>query len=256
MKFRLFTLVALLTVGLLSICSCSDPNEKRFTVGFDPDGKPFSFVENGKYCGFDLDLAREVEKRNNWQIVFKKIDWETKDAELNTGSIDCLWSSFTIDGRENDYAWTRPYMQNYIVVIVKSDSKIKNLADLAGKNVALQIETTAQQVLGRKGARRDVGNSLRKMILTSNTEDAVADLDSGVADAVVLDHEVAKEKISTGKYRILPEPLVAEKYGVGFAKDNTSLRDAVQKTLDEMLSDGTAAKISREYFGYDVLISK
>lgn len=256
MKLRLFTLVSLLTVGLLALCGCSDSKGKHFTVGFDPDSKPFAFVENGKYCGFDLDLAREVAKRNNWQIVFKKIDWETKDAELNTGNIDCLWSCFTIDGRENDYAWSKPYMQNYVVVIVKNDSAINSLAGLAGKTVSMQVETSAQQILGKRGARRDIGAIVRKQILTANVKDAIADLNSGIADAVVLDHEVAKEKISGGKYRILPEPLVAEKYGVGFAKDNVALRDAVQKTLDEMISDGTAAKISRRYFGSDVLIAK
>ena len=256
MKLRTLFSAAMLTVGLLFLCGCPNSKERRFTVGFDPDSKPFAFIENGKYCGFDLDLAREVAKRNNWQIVFKKIDWETKDAELNTGNIDCLWSCFTIDGRENYYAWSKPYMQNYVVVIVKNDSKINSLAGLAGKTVALQIETTAQKLLSKKGARRDIGNSLRKMILTANNEDALTDLDAGIADAVVLDHEVAKEKSASGKYRILSEPLSAEKYGIGFAKNNTDLRDAVQKTLDGMISDGTAAKISREYFGRDVLISK
>lgn len=248
-----FALSALI-VALFAFCGCSDKKEPIFSVGFDPDSKPFCFIEEGHYCGFDLDLAREVARRNNWQIVLKKIDWETKDAELNTGNIDCLWSCFSIDGRENDYAWTKPYMENSVVIMVKKDSPIKMPFDLAGKSVALQRETTAQQILNRKGIRRDIGMKIRKIILTANIDEAVSELDNNTAEAVVLDYEVAKDLLNTGKYRILEEALVKEKYGVGFAKTNTALRDAVDKTLSEMISDGTASKISMQYFGYDVLI--
>ena len=123
-------------------------DENTFIVGFDAEFPPYGYKDDsGNYTGFDLDLAKEVCKRNNWTFKAQPIDWDAKDAELNSGSIDCIWNGFTIDGRENDYAWSKPYFDNKQIFVVKKDSNINSIKDLAGKNVETQKDSSALAAL-------------------------------------------------------------------------------------------------------------
>ena len=120
----------------------------KLIVGFDQSYPPYGFVgDDGNYTGFDLDLATEVANRNGWDIQLEAIDWDAKDTLLNSGAINCIWNGFTMEGREDDYTFTDPYMLNAQVVVVKSSSGIKSLDDLAGKNVITQTDSAAQEVL-------------------------------------------------------------------------------------------------------------
>lgn len=231
--------------------------KKTFTVGFDADFKPYGYRDQNEYKGFDLDLAREVCKRNNWEIVLRPINWDAKDHELNSGSIDCIWNGFTINGRETSYEWSEPYVDNSQVVLVKKDSAIKTLADLKGKKVAVQADTPVLEALSAKGKKESLGATFSKLVVTPNYNNAVMELESGAVEAVAMDIGVANEKVKAGAFRILDEVIITEKYGIGFKKGNTSLRDAVQTTLKMMIKDGTAAKISAQYFeGKNIIIMK
>ena len=147
MKRKMIALLmfALMSLSLLAGCA---KDADTFTVGFDAEFPPYGYQnEQGEYVGFDLDLAAEVCKRQGWELVKKPIDWNAKDQELDTGSIDCIWNGFTIQGREDLYTWTVPYVDNSQVIVVKSDSGIKSAADLAGKNLVVQSDSSAQAAL-------------------------------------------------------------------------------------------------------------
>ena len=119
-----------------------------FTVGFDAEFPPYGYMDdNGEYVGFDLDLAQEVCDRNGWELVKQPIDWDAKDMELSSGSIDCIWNGFTINGREDDYTWSVPYVDNSQVFVVAADSGIVSKADLAGKIVGVQKDSSALAAL-------------------------------------------------------------------------------------------------------------
>ena len=254
--FKKFAVVcAVITCAMIfSGCGKTDKS-KSFTVGFDADFKPYGYVENNQYTGFDIDLAREVAKRNNWKLVLKAINWDAKDMELNTGAIDCIWNGFTINGREEAYTWSSPYVDNSQVVIVRNESDIKTLADLAGKVVAVQTDTPVLNALQKGGKREELGKSFKKIVVSPNYNNAVMELEAASVDAVALDIGVAQEKLKNGKFRMLDEVVITEKYGIGFRKGNTVLRDEVEAVLKEMVADGTAAKISAKYFdGRDCLI--
>ena len=259
---KVFSLFMSAAAALMLLAGCGDGNNssraKRFTVGFDADFPPYGYVENGVMKGFDLDLAREVAKRNQWEIVLKPINWDSKDMELNSGSIDCIWNGFTINGRENSYEWSEPYVDNSHVVLVKKSSNISTLKDLAGKTVAVQTDTPVQKALIGKGKQAALGKTFKRLIVTPNYNNAIMELEAGSVDAVAMDIGVAKLKAAGNKdLVILEETVITEKYGVGFKKGNTVLRDAVQKTLKEMVADGTAQAISAKYFdGQNVLIIK
>lgn len=136
-------LLAMLSVivGMFTACGNkkSDDGRTTFTVGFDAEFPPYGYKDDsGEYVGFDLDLAQEVCERNGWNLVKQPIDWDSKDMELSSGSIDCIWNGFTLNGREREYTWSKAYIDNSQVVIVKSGSGIKKLEDLKGKVVIVQ----------------------------------------------------------------------------------------------------------------------
>ena len=77
-------------------------DDDTLIVGFDASFPPYGYKDDsGEYVGFDLDLAQEVCDRNDWKLVKQPIDWDSKDAELNSETIDCIWNGFTMNGRED-----------------------------------------------------------------------------------------------------------------------------------------------------------
>jgi polar amino acid transport system substrate-binding protein len=230
-------------------------NDSNLIVGFDAEFPPYGFSDGkGGYQGFDLDLAQEVCNRNNWTLVKQPIDWDAKDAELNSGTIDCIWNGFTINGRENDYTWSEPYIDNKQVIIVKADSGINSLADLKGKTVETQKDSSALAAL--KGDNKTLADTFAKLVEVADYNTGIMDLQSGACDAVALDIGVAQYQVnsgnSSGSLKILNDSISSEQYGIGFKKGNTDLKDQVQKTLDEMFADGTVAKIAENYTTYGV----
>lgn len=223
-----------------------------FTVGFDASFPPYGYTDDsGEYVGFDLDLAAEVCARNGWELIKKPIDWDSKDMELSSGTIDCIWNGFTINGREDKYEWTKPYVDNSQVIVVAADSGITDLAGLAGKNVLVQADSSALASLSDETNEK---NTALKKSFASLTEvpdylTAFMSLESGAADAVALDIGVAQYEIAQrgDKYIMLEEPISIEQYGVGFKLGNTELRDQVQKTLDEMVTDGKFMEIAKTW---------
>lgn len=247
------TLAMLVTV--FTACSKSD-NSKKFVVGFDSEFPPMGFVaDNGDYVGFDLDLAQEVAKRLNLEYVPQPINWDAKDQELKTGNINCIWSGFTISGRENDYTWTQPYMENNQVVVVKADSGIKTFDDLAGLKVAVQKDSSGLAALEKNEA---LTSTFAELVEQESYLNAMMELESGAVDAVVMDEIVARYEIQTsGKnFVVLDQAVASEAYGVGFLLGNEKLRDDVERALIEMQNDGTLAKISDKWFGKDVTTIK
>lgn len=224
-------------------------DKEKFIVGFDAAFPPYGYQdENGEYVGFDLDLAAEVCKRNDWELVKQPIDWNAKDMELNSGTISCIWNGFTMNGREDEYAWTDPYVDNSQVFVVKADSGIATFADLAGKSVAVQADSSAEAAL-KEDDNKELKDSFKELVVVSDYNTAFMNLDSNAVEAIAMDIGVAKYQMESrdGEYKILDDVLSAEQYAVGFAKNNTELRDKVQKTLDEMRKDGKFAEIAEKW---------
>ncbi|MCR5720056.1 MAG: amino acid ABC transporter substrate-binding protein [Lachnospiraceae bacterium] len=233
----------------------TDSEEGRdFIVGFDAEFPPFGYLdeESGEYVGFDLSLAEEVCNRLGWNLVKQPIDWDSKDSELSSGSIDCIWNGFTINGREDSYTWTEAYVDNSQVFVVAGDSEIEALSDLAGKTVAVQKDSSALAALNDEEVPENVElkKSFKDLIEYSDYNTAFMDLEAGAVDAVAIDIGVAQYQVSNreeGAYVILSEKLATEQYGVGFLKGNEELRDKVQNVLDEMAEDGTFMEIEKEW---------
>lgn len=252
-------LVAVLAIcmaaGVLTGCG-SKGSDKTFTVGFDAEFPPYGYRDdNGEYVGFDLDLAAEVCKRQGWELVKQPIDWDAKDMELSSGAIDCIWNGFTMNGREDAYTWTEPYVDNSQVFVVAAASGVQNKEELAGKVVAVQKDSSALAALNDEENADNIAlrDSFAQLIEYADYNTAFMDLEQGAVDAVAIDIGVAQYQIAqreAGKFVMLQgedNKLAVEQYAVGFLKGNDELRDTVQKTLDEMAADGTVTQIAEKW---------
>ena len=224
--------------------------DATFTVGFDQDFPPMGFV--GEFTGFDLDLAAEVAKRLGKEIKYQPIAWDAKDMELTSGNIDCIWNGFSTKNREDKYTWTKPYMKNDQVFVVRSDSGINSFEDLAGKTVEVQIDSSAEAVLKEN---TELSSTFAKLQTVADFNTGFMDLEMGGVDALAMNSVVANYQITKrgGEgFKVLDKPLSSEEYAVGFKLGNTILRDEVQTALEEMKADGTLKIISEKWFGKDV----
>lgn len=222
-----------------------------FTLGFDQDFPPMGFVgDDGEFTGFDIELAAEVCERLGLEFVPQPIAWEAKESLLNSGEIDCIWNGFTINGREDDYLWSDPYLDNKQVIVVREDSGINSIADLEGKIVDVQTDSSAQAALNDQPEISDTFQV--EVIPDYNT--GFMNLESGAVDAIAMDIVVAIYQIESrnAAFKILDEEIASEEYGIAFKKGNEGLRDQIQDTLKEMAEDGTIAEISTKWFDEDI----
>ena len=228
----------------------------QFVVGFDAEFPPYGYMdEDGDYTGFDLELAQEVCDRNGWELVKKPINWDSKDMELESGSIDCIWNGFTMQGREDKYTWSEAYVDNSQVFVVAAASGVQNKEELAGKVVAVQKDSSALAALNDEENTDNIAlrDSFAQLIEYADYNTAFMDLEQGAVDAVAIDIGVAQYQIAqreAGKFVMLQgedNKLAVEQYAVGFLKGNDELRNTVQKTLDEMAADGTFTQIAEKW---------
>ncbi len=221
-----------------------------FTVGFDAEYPPYGYLDmaTNDYTGFDLELAQELCNRRGWTLVKKPINWDNKDAEIDSGSIDCIWNGMTYTGREADYTWSDPYVNNYIVIAVMADSDINKAEDLAGKIVITQSGSSALTAL-ESAELVQLRNTFASLEQNPSYNTCFTDMEAGAVDAIAVDIGVARYQMRNNpdKFRILDEPIATEQYAIAFKLGNESLRDQVQETYDEMLADGTVMKIAQNY---------
>ncbi len=252
MKKKILCGLLALSMAALALAGCGKKNEEKntFTVGFDAEYPPYGYMdESGEYTGFDLELAEEVCKMNGWELKKQPIAWDSKDNELNSGSIDCIWNGFTINGRENDYTWSVPYVDNSQVIVVSEKSGINDLAGLAGKTVGVQAASAALDVLSDEEGQKALADTFGKLQEFSDYNTAFVELEAGSIDAIAMDIGVAQYQIESrgSGYKILDEHLNAEQYGVGFKLGNEELRDKVNKSLKELKANGKFDELAEKY---------
>lgn len=220
-------------------------------VGFDQSFPPMGFKdEKGDFTGFDIELAKLAADKLGMKIDLQPIDWDSKDAELESGNINCIWNGFTMTGREDKYEFSEPYMKNRQVLVVKTDSEVNSLADMAGKRLELQQGSTAENALEEQAEFKD---SLGEVTMVPENMTALADLEQGACDAVLMDEIVARYNIAQGReFRVIDEALSEEEYAVGFKLGNTELAEKINGALDELAAEGKLSELSMKYFDEDI----
>ena len=220
-------------------------------VGFDSSYPPYGYVgDDGEYTGFDLELAQEVAARNDWEVQLEPIDWDAKDTMLDSGAINCIWNGFTMEGREDDYTFSEPYMINGQVIVVRADSGIASFDDLAGKNVITQVDSAAYNVLaGEDATQAELAATFANLETIGEYNTAFMQLESGAVDAVACDLSIAAYQLAAkpDAYVQLDEFLSEEHYAVGFKKGDDATAEKVTETLRAMDEDGFIAELCEKY---------
>ncbi|MGV2883115.1 amino acid ABC transporter substrate-binding protein [Paenibacillus taichungensis] len=246
----------LISICMIVVAGCSSSGSKddnAIIVGIDDKFAPMGFRDDkNEIVGFDIDYARAAAEKMGKEITFQPIDWSSKESELNSGRIDLIWNGYTItDERKDKVLFTKPYLENSQVAVTLADSPITKLDELDGKNVGLQALSSAADALA--------ASPLKDKVNTSEFPDnvlALTDLKTKRLDAVIIDEVVARYYMSKeeGTFKLLDESLAPEQYGIGVKKGNEELLNQLQKALDELNADGTAAEISTKWFGEDEVL--
>lgn len=223
-------------------------------VGLDDNFPPMGFRdEKNEITGFDIDLAKEATKRMGMEVTFKPIDWNAKELELSGRRVDVLWNGLTItEPRKEKILFTTPYLENHQIIIVTEASPVKAKTDLAGKVVGVQEGSSAVEAIQKD---EETTKKIKELKKFGDNVTALMDLSAGRLDAVVVDEVVGRYYTAKkpGEYRVLEENFGTEDYGVGTRKEDTELMAKLQKALDDMKQDGSAAEISTKWFGKDIV---
>ena len=227
----------------------------KIIVGLDDNFPPMGFKdENNKIVGFDVDLAEEAAKRLGREVEFKAIDWSSKEAELKSGRVQVLWNGLDItEKRKENMLFSKPYMDNHQIIFVKKgNTAVTDEKSLAGKTVGTQSAGTAEEYMDASDFYK---NEVKEVKKYPDYVAAFMDLENGRLDAVVGDEIVGRYYMSKHPDTLDALDVVVgpvSEFGIAFAKDNTKLRDEVQKVLDEMKADGTIAEVSTKWFTKDI----
>lgn len=224
---------------------------EKLVLGLDASFPPMGFTdENNDIIGVDIDLAKAVCEKLGMEFEAKPISWDAKEMELNTDKITCIWNGLTMtEDRKEAFEMSRPYMKNTQVVVVMGDSDIAAKADLAGKVVAAQKDSSGLEALQKDEICASIADGQPKEYEDYVT--ALTDMEIGRCDAVVMDSVVANYYIpkNSKNMKILEESMGEEEYGIAFKKGETALKDAVEQALSELAAEGTIKEISQEWFG-------
>ena len=248
-------LLALATCAVL-LCSCLHPGKADsytaampvIVVGSD-NYPPFNYMgTDGAPTGIDVELATEAFGRLGYRVKFVTIDWEKKKELVENDTIDCIWGSFSMDGREEEYQWAGPYLYSRQVIAVASDSDIQTFDDLLGKNVGVQDTTRAAELFFHTidSALPEV----KQVNCFATTEDMFAALRKGYVDAIAGHEALLNELIinGKGKYRLLDESPYISKIGIAFQKGtHEELTQKINGLIKEMSEDGTIGSIAEKY---------
>lgn len=225
----------------------------RLVLGLDANFPPMGFTdETGEIVGFDIDVAQEVCNRLGIELVKQPIDWDTKEDDLNSGRIDCIWNGMSISpARTEAMELSEPYMKNELIFVVPENNTAQTPHDLSGMTVGVQSGSTTQEVLESSDLYANI-----RVVLFDDCLTLFEQLEEGNVDAVFVDSVVAYYFIYSSEERlfVLDNSLSEEKCAIGFRKGNRELRDRVQELLSEMKTDGTLGDISAKWFGSDITL--
>lgn len=260
---KLFAVVLVLMMMAVGFAHAEDTSVQyildkgTFILGLDDSFPPMGFRnEDNEIVGFDIDVASAVAEKLGVEFIAQSISWDAKEMELNGKNIDCIWNGMSITPeREESMAMTWPYLNNQMVFYVRADSEIDSAEDLAGKVVAVQNGSYAEELL--TGEYAELAATFDGDLLGYDEYlTALMDLQQGGCDAVLVDLVVGEYKVSGMGATDLKAgfALTNDNYGIGFRKEDVALRDKVQEILMELKADGTLAELCKRWFTEDITV--
>ena len=254
-------ILTLIMTCALTACGGNDDTKKEskdtLVVGLDDTFAPMGFRDaKGKLVGFDIDMAKAVGKKLNMKVDFKAIDWDSKEMELKSGSIDCVWNGMSVTPeRKEKMALSAKYLDNKIVVMAlnSSDVDVKDSSELANLKIGTQVDSSALAMIKADKNYKSFADNVSEY---DTYDDAIMDLKAGRVDVIVVDQVLGEyaNKNLDGIMKKCEFSFGNDYYVIGFEKSNTKMRDKVNKALKELIDDGTASEISKKWFGEDIVV--
>ena len=266
-KSLVLALVFCMVVSVMALAGCGKKEEEKtdwdyiegngkIIVGLDDTFAPMGFRDkNDELVGFDIDLAKAVGEKLGVEMEFKSIDWDAKEMELEAKSIDCIWNGMSATPERNEsMSLSKEYLNNQIVVMTESDKvKIAKVEDLKKYNIGTQVESAALETMQANESWDTFKDKVKEY---KSYDDAILDMESGRLDCIVIDSVAGNYKNTQigGKLKECEFNFGDDFYAIGFRKDDTELTGKVNDAIKECIDDGTAEKISKEWFGKNIVI--
>ena len=199
-------------------------------------------TDSGEFEGIDIETAQAIADKLGLELQIDDMDFDAALLAVQQGKADMVMAGVTVtDERQNVMDFTDSYATCIQSIIVKEDSDIASVDDLAGKKIGTQRGTT-----GYLYCSDDFGDE--NVVAYDNGLTAVQMLNNGQVDCVVIDNAPAKEFIAANPgLKLLDTAYVEESYAIGVGKGNTELKDAINTALEELKADGTLQAIVDKY---------
>ena len=260
-KILCITMIMLMAFGVFALTGCggsdNSSDTEKLVIGLDDTFAPMGFRdEKGNLVGFDIDLANAVSEELGMEVEFKPIDWNAKETELEAGTIDCVWNGMSITPeRQENMALSNKYLNNKIVLmaLTDSDTDVTDASQLADLKIGTQVDSSALEMLQANEAY----DSFKDNISEYDTYDtAIMDLKAGRVDVIAVDQVLGEYTNNNlgGEMKECTYSLGDDYYVIGFAKDNTELRDKVNDAIKALVDNGKAADISNDWFGKNIVV--
>lgn len=261
-KLLCVVMIMVMVLGTLVMTGCGSSSDKSadkdtLVVGLDDAFAPMGFRdENGDLVGFDIDLANAVGDELGMKVDFKPIDWDAKELELESGTIDCVWNGMSATPeRKKSMALSDKYLNNKIVLMAlkTSDTDVKKASDLANLKIGTQADSSALKLLTSNEAYDSFKDNIKEY---DKYDTAIMDLKAGRIDVIAVDQVLGEYTNNNlgGEMKECTYSLGDDYYVIGFAKDNTELRDKVNDAVKKLYENGEAGKISEKWFGKDIVV--
>ena len=260
MKKILALTLALVMILALAACGQSaapaaapaeEPAEAErtsFIMGIDPEYNPFTYLgDDGNYTGFDVEVCKAVCDYLGWELEIFGVNWDEKLVQLDSMECDCVWSGMTIldSMKEAGYVLSAPYYHSEQVLVVTKASGYTSSADLAGKDVAVQLGTSGESLLNEGGDLEDLAATFNSVVTVDSFLKGFTELEGGAVDAVFVDMPVAaKYAAEHDTVAIIDEDLGAEEYGIAFRSGDAELCAQVEAAVQALVENGTYAEIA------------
>ncbi|MBW1606038.1 transporter substrate-binding domain-containing protein [Lactobacillus sp. Sy-1] len=261
-RLSIFT-VLIGTGALLAACGNSNNSSKSsdsyqseltkkgtFTVGLEGTYAPYSYRQDGKLQGFEVDLAKDVAKKLDLKVNFVQTKWDSLIAGLGSNKYDAVINNMTVTPeREKLYSFSTPYTYSYYTLITKSNSSIKSIDDIKNKNIVDGAGTDNAVVAKKFGA---------KVSSTPESATGYQLIQQGRADGTINSVPAWKYYAKHNSTKGLKEIDVPSskqkpaKTSIMFNKNSKQLTKKVNKAIEELRADGTLKKLSIKYFGSDI----
>ena len=236
-----------------SVTAATENKEKEekapeIMIGCDEYEPYIYFDENGNLVGIDADLSDEAFSRMGYTPVYVLMKWTEKDIYLDNGMIDCIWDSYSMNGAEDKYLWSEPYMYSREAVVVDADSSIQTLNDLNDKKISTLVKTRSENILLEKKIFPHL--EPEGIYSFQYMNEALATLKQGYVDAAAGDRAYIDYYMENyaGKLRVIDESLETSRLAVAFPKGtDQKMVDRLNETLRDMKLDGTTDEILKKY---------